>query len=428
MDINTPQSRYWVYDWLDENGITTVESARLLFADPVAVSDLRQRAERANQTQDVVPDGETSILTGRGIDLSSQLDCNHWACRKRQVDLLFRQVWLYFDRIIVQDSIAHEVALHWDDLDNRRDWVLSHIQMLLYLREIKADSLLHFRVKPPGCVVHLKRHTEEAGLSHVFEFEDKLVRELEAKAEISTKTIGRGAISYRLNHPAFVHTRWGEIPKRLLAGTRPKQLRRLIVRQEIREFLAFLNSDVISARESEAPLGAVIPLHRRLLESSHPISAADVALSLDLPVLNGIAPEVLIEIRKNEKEHFTRFRNRLRLAIQERIKTAESPNAQELALEIRRDLIDTELTSIRDRLSASERTMVKKSAVGVFLGALATTCGLISGLPASVAVSAGVAATLGMTQAATSKYLEEEGNISLSDMYFAWKAMQHADD
>ena len=49
--------------------------------------------------------------------------------------------------------------------------------------------------------------------------------------------------------------------------------------------------------------------------------------------------------------------------------------------------------------------MAKKSAVGVFLGALATTCGLICGVPASIAVSAGVAATLGMTQSAANKYL-----------------------
>jgi hypothetical protein len=428
MNAQASARKYWVYGWLDEYKVGTIDTARLLLANPIVLDDLAERARRSEQDQIVFPNDKTSILAGRGIDLSGQLDCNHWDCKKKQIDRLFGQVWLYFDEIVVQDTITHEVAYHWDNHERRTDWLLSQIQVLLYLREIKADSLLRFLGKPPGCTIHLRRHTEEAGLTRAFEIEDTVVGEIERTAQISLEREGDGSVSYSLDHTTFVHTRWGRIPKQRLSGVRPRQLRRLVIREEIRGFLAFLNSDVMSARGCGAPLGAVIPLHRRLLSVSPLSQTVDVAMNLELPVLNRVPAEILVEIRLNEREHFARFRTRLRLAIQERVMAAKSENAAALAFEIRRDLIDPELTAIRDRLTVSERTMAKKSAVSVFVGALATTCGLISGLPAGVAVSAGVAATLGMTQSAASKYLDEKAEISLSDMYFAWQAMQHAEE
>jgi hypothetical protein len=236
MNAQKSARRYWVYEWLDEYKVCTVDAARLLLANPVALGDLAERARRSQEDQIVFPEDKTSILTGRGIDLSGQLDCNHWECKKKQIDRLFRQVWLYFDEIIVQDTITHEVAYHWDNQEKRTDWLLSQIQVLLYLREIKADSLLRFLVKPPGCMLHLRKHTEEAGLSRAFEIEDAVVGEIEPTAQISLERKGDGSVSYRLDHPAFVHTRWGRIPKQRLSGIRPRQLRRLIIREETREF------------------------------------------------------------------------------------------------------------------------------------------------------------------------------------------------
>jgi hypothetical protein len=56
----------------------------------------------------------------------------------------------YFDRIIVEDSVAHELTVHWKEANHaeREKWILSHIDVLLYLREVGAEELVEFA--PPN--------------------------------------------------------------------------------------------------------------------------------------------------------------------------------------------------------------------------------------------------------------------------------------
>jgi hypothetical protein len=70
--------------------------------------------------------------------------------------------------------------------------------------------------------------------------------------------------------------------------------------------------------------------------------------------------------------------------------------------------------------------MAKKSGVGLTLGALTTTCGLLAGIPAGLAITAGVATLSGVAGSAAAKDIEERREASLSDMYFLWKAVEHA--
>ena len=421
---------YWLFDWLDEHEIRSKEGAKLLFANPVAVKDLRDRATKAIEAYGAslpFAGAPTSIVAGRGIDLSGQLDCLHPACRRAQVETLFNRVWHYFDSIVVQDAVAHEVSVHRDDApsEKRTEWILFHVEVALYVREIKAESLLDFRMRPPACLKHLKRHAGEAKLSRALQGSRELALELAKSAEVVLDFKNDGGVSYAVSHPDFVHTRWGTISKSDAQGEDSNKLRLLALQSEIKEFLAYLNSDVLTARGSGSPLGAVIPLHERLLQRGQSPSAADVAFHLELPVLNGLPTETLIKLRRDEHDYFARFQRSLRQAIDERIRTSNSENARSIAEEIRRDLIDPELEKIHERLVASERTLVKKTAVGTFLGAIATTCGLLCGAPAALAISGGVAAAIGTTSTAAAKHLDDKNDLSLSDMYFIWKAVTH---
>jgi hypothetical protein len=83
------------------------------------------------------------------------------------------------------------------------------------------------------------------------------------------------------------------------------------------------------------------------------------------------------------------------------------------------------LRRIRDRLSASERLLAKKAAVDVFLTSLATTCGILAGVPPPLAVTGGLAPMIAMVGQAATRYLEEKRDIELDDMYFLWKAVEH---
>jgi hypothetical protein len=141
------EEKYWVFEWLDRHRISSVRAVRLLLANPVAFDDLRQAADKAiSQFGKMPPLGE-AVLAGRGIDLSGQLDCFAPDWRKQQAHRLFNKVWHYFDRIVIEDSIAHEMALHRDDVRVPK-WLLAHLEVLLYLRQIGAEPLLVFRLKP----------------------------------------------------------------------------------------------------------------------------------------------------------------------------------------------------------------------------------------------------------------------------------------
>jgi hypothetical protein len=138
----------------------------------------------------------------------------------------------------------------------------------------------------------------------------------------------------------------------------------------------------------------------------------------------------LIKFRKTEGECFERFQSALRTAINERIKTASSPTAAVYAREIKRDVIDPELRRIRDRLASSRTLAVRSTATGLGLGAVAATVGLFTPLnanPIGAGLTVGGAITMGASslKKAVDDHLAIRRDVSLSDMYFLWKAHQH---
>jgi hypothetical protein len=129
-----------------------------------------------------------------------------------------------------------------------------------------------------------------------------------------------------------------------------------------------------------------------------------------------------VKLRVEEHDAFAKFRDGLRTAILERLKSCGSESAEDIAAEIRKDLIDLELNTIRARSAAAEKLLTKKFAVGLGLGALATTCAVLLHLPPETSLMAGTTAAIAGT--AAHKYLEEVSQIRLSDMCFAWKARE----
>lgn len=416
--------KYWVFDWLDRHRVSSIDAVRLLLRNPVAFDDLRRAAEAAvKQFGKAISPGE-SVLAGRGIDLSRQLDCFAPSWRKQQAQRLFNKVWHYFDSIVVEDSIAHELAMHEGE-PGMPKWLLEHLEVLLYLRDIGAESLLAFRLKPPPCRLHLAQHVEEASLSRLLEAEDHVARSIAQKAPITLQRKRNGSIAYRIDFDDFEHTQWGVVPKEDRKGLSDDEIKVVAVKKVFENFLAYLASDVRAAQIYDAPLGSAIPFHQQLLRTANSPTVAEVAMRMRLPVLEGIAPDVLLRIREDEHEYFDRFRTQLRLAIQERLKAAESEDPERVANEIQRDVIEPELNAIRDRLGATEKIVAKKSTVGVFMGALATTCGLLAGAPPPVALAAGVTAAVTLVGSAASKYLDDKTEVSLKGMYFLWRAEEH---
>lgn len=103
---------FWLYEWIDERGITSIKKAERLLKDSRQVALLQERAAAVPFTTEPLDPGagELELLGGRGVDLSGELDCFAWECRKAQVDKLLAHVWHYFDRVVVVGPSAHRVS------------------------------------------------------------------------------------------------------------------------------------------------------------------------------------------------------------------------------------------------------------------------------------------------------------------------------
>jgi hypothetical protein len=73
--------RFWLYEWLDNLGVGSYRQAEKVLRDPVALADLRERAALvSHRTDSLDANGSPTIVAGRGIDLSGDLDCLAWDC------------------------------------------------------------------------------------------------------------------------------------------------------------------------------------------------------------------------------------------------------------------------------------------------------------------------------------------------------------
>jgi hypothetical protein len=370
---------------------------------------------------------ENAIIAGRGLDLTGKLECGTSTCRQRQVNELFRKAWHYFDWIVVDDAVSHQVLSHWEEtVVNPKKSLLSDIEVLLYLRKIGAENLVEFRQKPNVCLKHWRLHASQAGLNSVLDASEKFVAQLAKEAQIHVRPHSRGMSSYLFSHPNFEVPVPGQIKLGGVRGKPTDKVRKAVVRDVLRFYIPHLTADITAAKSLGVPLGCTNWLHGELLSTaSISPTIANVAFNLDLPILQGVSVETLVKVRNDEYESFQRFRDSIRLAVKERLKADPSARTAELSEQIRLDVIEPELRRIRDRLAAAERAIAKKSVIGIVMGALVTTCGIMAGLPIPVSIAAGVGTASTTETGAATKYLEEKQQAALSDMYFLWKAVKH---
>ena len=413
--------KFWLYDWIDTFEVKDRNQATRLLNDPGIVRGLRKRAMDVPFTTDLVaPSDAPTIVAGQAIDLSGQLDCLHWDCLKKQVDNLFSHVWHYFDRIVVVGPSAHGFSrlLEPDPSPNAIEKLLTYVELLLYIRKIGAEKLLLFRQKRPPCEHHFDDHMREVGLDPISMLSNQRIAQFTNRAKISVEPHD-DHLDYTFIHPDFEHTVWGSIEMR----NSESQLH-AVTASVMKKYLSSLSSDIYTSHVLNSPLGSTINFHGQLLNTiKDGLHEGEVAFNLQLPVLEGIPPEILIKIRNDQQPHFEKFRQSLRLAIKERLNVLERSNATAIAEEIRKDVIIPALSDIEVRLNGARDSVTKKAGLSIILGTLSTTFGLLSANP--VAIGAGVTAAVGGTLAAGQKYIEEKRDVTLSDMYFLWQASPH---
>jgi hypothetical protein len=420
--------KFWLYEWLDVFDVRNINDAKKLLEETNGRLALRERLAQVPFTTEPLPaSNKVTVVAGRAIDLSGELDCFAWECLKKQVDTLFSHVWHYFDQIIVAGPSAHSLNKWWNDETEHQvlDRLLTYVRLLLYLRDIGAEEMLVFRQKRPPCEIHLEQHLEEIGIEPSLILANGMIDELARDALITTKP-HLDHLDYTFIHPEFEHTVWGAIRKSEASAISEMAIRRAVTTSVYKSYLSRLASDIWTAQTLKSSLGSTIHLHGQLLNAfKRGLAEGDVAFNLDLPVLNGVTPEVLLRIRRDEKLHFEKFRQSLRLAIKERLQADSPGKATVIATEVRRDVIDPALNEIERRLAGAKKVLAKKASISISLGALATTCGLLTANP--VLVTTGITTAVGGGLNAEYKFIEEERDIKLSDMYFLWQAQKHSE-
>jgi hypothetical protein len=414
--------RYWLAEWLDENNIDSGDAALRRLDSVQEITHFQERAAKWEPQFSEPVDG-TTVLAGAGLDLAGEFSCPSPPCQKRAVDKLFRHVWHYFDRIVLEDRVTHKVAHHWTQEPEFIEELRRHIGALVYIRQIGAESLVEFRQKAPATAkwrgVFGADHSSPLVRAH-----DSVMDELVDHVEFDIENRPGGEMFGNVRFSEEEVSTGISIPASVQRQLPAADLRRYVVSEVCNIYSSYLTSDILTARQLQATLGASAQVHRQVLVRAG--GPQPVAFHLDLPVLEAVPIETLIRIRNEEEELFHRFQTRLRLAIEERSKFGNEPDPQTIAEEIKRDLIEPELGKIRERLQASEKVMTRKAAVGGFLATLTTTCGLLVGAAPVAALVGGVAVLAPSIFSAASKHLEEKRDVEMEDLYFLWKAIGHA--
>jgi hypothetical protein len=251
---------------------------------------------------------------------------------------------------------------------------------------------------------------------------DELIDPMARRASIETK-VHEDHLDYSFSHPEFEHTVWGAVSND--SSQSEAALRRAVTTSIVKKYLSSFASDMYNARGLNSPLGSTVNFRGQLLKTIKAgLKEPDVAFQLRLPVLENVSPGTLLKVRSDEKPHFEKFRQSLRLAIKERLNNASTDKAIEIADEIRNDIINPALNDIELRLNAAKRVVAKKAGLSLSVGALTTIYGLLTANPFLVA--AGATPAVGYTIAAGQKFIEEKRDIALSDMYFLWQAQEHS--
>jgi hypothetical protein len=406
---------FWLYEWIDNCGIRDFDHAQRLLSDKVALADLRERAEAIKYTTEpLLASEQPTVLAGCGLDLSGHLSCFHWDCAKEQLDKLFNRVWHYFDRIVVVGPSAYDISNEWKYRSEMPSRLPVYVRLLLYIREIGAEELLVFRQKPPACTAHLPEHLIETGLQGAMSDAEKIIPKLVAEAEIKIDRHGDHC-HYAFSHPTFVHNAWGELetPAGIKVGSEE------VARAVVARHLAALNSDLRAAEILRCSLGASEPFQAQAIRGIRAeVPSADVALQLQLPVVNGIDLKTLLKLRNDERDSFNRFRRALEKAIELRLTCADATEHTTLAAEIQGDVVEPALSEISLRLKSASRVLARKAIESVTIGTLATLCGIY----ANPVLAGGVIPAINGLINARHKYLDEKREISLSEMYFLWSA------
>jgi len=410
-------SGYWLLEWLDAEGIADVGVIDGVLRTRQGYERMLHAADEARSVLPEPPRAGKSLVAGTGLDLSGVLGCGRAACLQRTIEDLVQRSWCYFDRVIVTGldpneflmSASNDKALH-------REVFVNHASAALHIRDIGAQELFTFRRKAQLCTNHMNKHAAEAGMSAMDETVEALTEELLKGCEVTLKETRIG-LQYSFGHPLLNTTLVGVMQRRM----KKPQVTRLLAHRRANELVSGLTRSVWLCREVHGALGQSALRASKVLAvpRSGTLSVPDVAVTLELPALDGASARDLLSLRHDEPAEFDAFRGALVKTIEERIRALPHENAAQVGQSVVDDVLTPAIAGLELRMQRSARLLGARSAAAVTAGGLLTTIGLLAFAPLAVP---GLVLASGGLVANYADFLKDRRDVDLSDLHFLWRA------
>jgi hypothetical protein len=353
--------------------------------------------------------------------------CPSPTCRRQQVDVLFRHAWHYFDRVLLPDGIG-ELLLHpprgWDQADIL-EVLLHRIDLVLYIQQLGAIDLVYYYPRTQQAIENFAENLHPEQGAQWAEAWRGVEATLASEGLCHFERLGPRWFRVDFSDPLLGVTSKFQFKLDKAESASEESLRAKVVHSVMHRHISYLEEDLQVWRMLGAPFGAAVWSHERVLSRIGGVpGAAEILFHLSLPSLAHVPIRELIAVRAAEGESFKTFRSALTKAARELVTLRSVSDPEDAAAEISREIVEPELARLKQRLRAAQRALARKTAVSVALAGLTITCGLLLGVPLLAGVGT-LTSGAGVGTAAF-KYLDEKQLIELTDMYFLWKALGHA--
>lgn len=431
--------RYWLDQWLDEKEVSAEwEIDHILNTQhglQSLIETVRESYENEQQQGYVYPDQSSvtdSIVAGRRLDLSGSLSCSAYDCLRNNIDNVFKNVWHYFDNIVVEGITPSAVteALRSDRHESFHTMlyvIREQARLLLYCRSIGADRYITYAQKTLSlCSHHWSEYARSLGMPHLYDksVQDHLIHQILDSMEYEVEKYANDSWLVSVTSAAF------QEPRRLILSGGSKPDGPDIAGHLFNNLATAAISDIGIAQRLSLPI--IEPTNidwmsqraknrRKSGNNTLAPTAADVALQMNLPVFDNLTTADFLKLREDERPDFEAFRAALRIAITKRI---EAVGKEESAAAIARNVVEEYLrpglAEIERKMRSSRQAVVKKSSVNLTIGAAAVGVAAVGPIPLSIA--AGIAALGSAIPVAPvfHKYIEDKNAAKLSDLYFLW--------
>lgn len=424
---------YWLDTWLTSRKITSPAEAAREIAKPSVLRELTSIAEEWAGAPEKAPDGH-NLAAGTGLRLNDSLSCDSAKCRKRQIDILFRHAWHYYDSVLIPDASAelltgeHRVR----SKSHLRERLLSQIEVVLHLREMNATGLVHFYRNADlldagrnSLPIHLAQTIVGGCRDEAWETVEARLHDPKLYQIHKRRDGGCGVLC---------HDPGGEVgttitfSREVIADHDEAWIIASAAHDMLHFHIAALERDVRASRHFNAPLATTVWSHASALSAQNGgPSTSNVLFELQFPTLSQVPVAELLRLRAQEADSFIAFRSALAQAARTMLTERDSDNPKAIADAIRLDIVEPELARLNLKFKGAQRAMRRKTAFTIALTTVATACGLIVDGATGAFGGAGLGLVTSGALATASKFCDTKAEIEGSDMFFLWKALGHAE-